>query len=392
MVDLKKSSSAVPLSNADATLTKIRDAASESASAGRPFLGLCSLIDPRMTGKMTREELIYTCKMMDGLVVTQQEVTHLESLMPAGTFSKDGTLNYRELFTLMQNYHPDTLSVANSVRGVPSFSSKRFTAGDYSTAASVMRGGGGGGARGQGQGLSSSSPFSFSFGDSLLSPIGLPIRSSLSSPGTTGGRHLDTTDYDHRGGSGLPPRYLYDQQISIICERVRHAIVDKTNTWRSPFSLRKQFEVFDQDLRGRVSVHTFQSTLEDLHVPLHPSDLLALRLVFGSEGDDHHSHRGASAYDREDDEINYDKFCVVCFDERDTPRITAAPAATRTKAGTSLLPPSRRLTQRLQELRRDGKDPLDIFEAYDLDNTGMVRQSHTRTYSPTYLPTYLHLY
>lgn len=121
-------------------------------------------------------------------------------------------------------------------------------------------------------------------------------------------------------------------------------------------------QVYDSDNTGVVSLRTFQSTLQDVHVQLSQPELQLIVSQFGRP---------------EDDKIYYDSFCRsldgVPAQDLST-SFAQDPANTIGLSASSGPAPylSTRVLQRVRELRKEGRDPRDIFEAQDLDNTGMV--------------------
>eukprot|EP01039_Chlorochromonas_danica_P003432 gene3433-3759_t len=55
----------VPKSKAEVVFTRFQDTAIASATAGRSLLNLCSLLDLRLTGRISKDGLIRIAKMMD---------------------------------------------------------------------------------------------------------------------------------------------------------------------------------------------------------------------------------------------------------------------------------------------------------------------------------------
>jgi hypothetical protein len=318
---------------------KIQDAAIESAANGRPFLGLCSLVDHKLTGKITAADLIHTCKIM-GCTISMDEIKALRELLPLRS-SKDDKFDYRELFWLIENHEDSTTDRRQPSRTI-----------DYAPKAIYSRQ--------SANTLYSSTPVppirlssretprtrdSMNFNSSINTPAGFTLRT----PFNDNRQSLNATI--NTGYSDMRPDEV--RVFRNISERLKIAVDDKSRSWGAPFSLKKQFEVYDSYNNGLVSVRTFQSTLDDLGVILSNHELYIIQTRYGRP---------------EDDGINYLQFCMDVFDSdlRQSSRFD-----NRNSHSIRYSDPSY-LTERLRELRNEGKDPRDIFEAYDLDETGMV--------------------
>ena len=81
----------IPHSRSEAVVQRLQEAAAGSAALGRPFLSLCSLVDHRLSGRISREDLLHTAKMME-CILTNREIDALRELYP-DAFSKDGQVS-----------------------------------------------------------------------------------------------------------------------------------------------------------------------------------------------------------------------------------------------------------------------------------------------------------
>ena len=77
---MNQATESIPKSKAETVMSRFQDAANASAAAGRSFLSLCSLVDLHLTGKITRDELSHTAKMMDCPLTTYDLEAMLELL------------------------------------------------------------------------------------------------------------------------------------------------------------------------------------------------------------------------------------------------------------------------------------------------------------------------
>ena len=367
---ISKVSDSIPHSHAEAALAKIQDAAAESAAAGRPFISLCSLIDQTYTGTMTEDELIHTFKMM-GALVSHEEVRALKELLPPNAVTKEGLFYYREVFWLIQHHTPapqpgkradlmSTFDFAPRTVNPPHTpfyleSPTKSLGGETPRWApdTVRRHrqfeGGGRGVSGAFDSTHLRTPL----GDTVTTPY---------RPDTT---YLDRTGRENPYYSASVG--AFDRMIRSIASRTKVAVEEKSRKWAAPFSLRKQFEVFDTALTGYVTLRTFQGTLDDIGVILTAPDIHAIQKMFGRP---------------EDDMVDYCLFCEDFLGDTissgrgypsggDTSRYHRHPPVAADHTG-DIFPPATRLTETLRQLRNTGQDPRDIFEAYDLDRTGQV--------------------
>jgi hypothetical protein len=103
-------------------------------------------------------------------------------------------------------------------------------------------------------------------------------------------------------------------------------------------------------------MRTFQATLDDINVLLSAAEIHALQNLLGRT-------------DRDDDRIDYVRFCRLLENAQYRPL--------GNKGRRELAPPapylSYKVIDRFLELKREGRNPIDLFEVYDLDRTGMVK-------------------
>jgi Ca2+-binding EF-hand superfamily protein len=324
-------------------LAKIQDAAIEAAANGRPFLALCSLVDQKLIGTMSPADLIYVCKMM-GTAVSQEELRSLQELLPPSAIAKDGSYDYREVFWLIQ--HHNSKKGKGTGKVVYDFPPRTMTMSPIMTGGSFY-----------------SSPGTMHLRDPDEDdefdgrPIATPSGTLVSTPF----RHTQTKRVPH---SAAASEGAYKRQLMQISSDTKLAVEDKSRKWGAPFSLRRQFEVFDTELSGFVTLRTFQSILDEIGVILSASDIHALRRHYGRP---------------EDDYIDYVDFCQTALghDLRSTFNATLEEShnfSSTNKQSTlrDTFPPPSRATETLRALKETGQDPRDIFQAYDLEDTGLV--------------------
>jgi len=214
----------IPYSRAEAVLRRLQEAAVASNLAGRSFIALCSLVDLRLTGKLTKDELIHTFKMM-GIVVSTADINALKELLPDSAVDRDESFDYREIHHLLTQHQPtgrdfdfSGASVYNPRGGatLPAY-------------VSPMRP------------LHSEYP-----GSNTMPPLSIG-RGNISTPG---GYTISTpyAGYESRENNALPPYNhtasgsAYEKMLSAIIDRTASAVDEKSRSWGN-FSLLKQFEV-----------------------------------------------------------------------------------------------------------------------------------------------------
>jgi Ca2+-binding EF-hand superfamily protein len=378
------------MSRAEGVVLRLQDACVASANCGRPFATLCSLVDTRLTSRISREELVHTAKMMD-CALTHAEVDALRELMPEA-FSSDGLIvNYQELNAVLNTYAPRFPSVFDA-----------DVSRSMSQSMSMSMSGAGGGARWNRDSTGSlpayaspsktthienfgrSSMMGHDMSRSIVTPAGVAIAApggdsrsnayyAASSRGQAFTRSMPRGQGQLQGhsdirriqeGEGVDGlNDAYGHTMNIVAERVHAAIADRTRSRGAPLSLSRQFEAHDRSGSGKVAGRSFEGVLEEMGVFVSNSDLHTIYALFGRP---------------EDDCIDYEAFCswVMQCTPAHSPRGAGTGAGTGAGAGYGLdaAPPyaGPRVLQRLRELRQEGRDPFDIFEVHDLDRTGTV--------------------
>ena len=302
----------IPLSKAENVLSKLQQAAAMAASSGRPFLALCSLLDPAQKGKITSGEICTAAKMMN-CALKPEEVNTLKDLLPDHALGDDGSVDYRELNWLLHNYRSHVTTKAAPVRSdgaLPYYASPGHTT------------------------LIADNSRLFDLNNSIQTPSGYYI----AAPG--GG-------YQGAGGETKRDKASYDRMVSAMAARVKVAVEEKSRIWGTSFSLKRQFQIFDNEKSGWVPLKTFQSSLSDVGVELSAEELHAIRTQFG---------RG------EDDKILYDEFCKA---------VLGPTADSRRSAPMGI---SRMDSFRLQDSVREARE---IFHTYDRTKRGLVSGQQT---------------
>lgn len=359
------STESAPRSKAETIFYRFQDAAMTAAGANRSFLSLCSLMDPRLSGKLTKEELVHVAKMMD-CPLTLTELDHLLELSPSGVVNRDSTIDYRAMQNMLETY-PGRDQLTSSYH-VPS-------------------GGAGFGGMAHSQSFGAlpayASPHkSLSLGNntSMINPLMLtqprasittPLGFTISAPGTPYG--------NNNGGIGGNPlnQQFQQQQLGMqvatsmygaptgSLEKIARAALDRLRSQANvdPLNLRRRFEGFDHGNSGQVPTRVLQSLLEDYGVVLSVSELHSLMTLYGRP---------------EDDRIFYDSLLRAL---EASPWPLPKGAHPGSLLGISLDTPAyvtQKVLQRYRELQQEGRGLRDLCETHDLDRTGQISASKFR--------------
>jgi Ca2+-binding EF-hand superfamily protein len=337
--EITKSVSGVPHSQGEALLVKLQDAYDEAAYSGRPFLGLCSLIDPKMSGHINRQEVLTAFKMM-ACPMTMDELKGLLEVLPNNVLEKDDLINYNELNLLLQKHTPrvgasrDTLFAATQPRTqVPPLSTAQLNRTGrpnrrtgalpaYSTPGTTTRP--------TAAMLRNSGTINTPFGVTISIPQ--PRQEHLQA-------HVDT--------------------IQEIWTDLQKAIEERTMGRKGRYSLIKQCSVFDPEGSGFIETSSFQSIIDDLGILLSPADLYAIESVYG--------HPNFDSIDYESFSTSMDEF-IKNSGNRGTQRMTIT--ASHMGIAKWITP---RILENYRLLRMDGEDPADIFRGLDTDRSGLVK-------------------
>ena len=387
---------AIPRSKSEAVLSKLAVAAAKSASSGRPFLTLCSLIDPKGTGYITHDELVTTAKMMDCSIAKVELDALLEVVSTNPATRLTGHIDYKQLNTMLQhhnntNHMQGMNTTAHDPYGITYTHPQAPTAFGVNVRDPTLTTTSGGylqlGNTGFGQTLGTAS---FN-GTAALGGTYGPRATMLGSPSYQQRTQQGSMTYTAagpavmthtlmNGGTTASGLNSYERIISAIADRVAYCLREKSAAWGTPYSLRKNFETFDSALSGGVSTHRFQSVLDDIGVILSPSDLQAIAAMY-SKPDEY-------------EKVDYDSFCRDAVDNYgfnglgSTTINSAAPqyytsptmshgtlpninpVGVNTNALVSIQ--NLRTLSRLQELKSTGVDLYRSFASYDPNNTGLV--------------------
>lgn len=312
---------------------------------------------------MTTTELIHTFKMM-GITVTLEELRSLQELLPASATSNDGNIDYREIFWLIQKQSNNITSQKNifDTSGLDyppktfSFTPNRNTSNPFLSASTPIL-------AQTGSKFHSTELDQIGYDKSfVMTPAGTfmstPLRSEL--PRNIRESKEREVSQDMRT-SFLTSQGFNTKQVTDIMKKVIISIEEKSIKSGVKFSLKKQFEVYDNQSGGYIPLRILQIILEDLGILLSSSDIYIIRNQYGRP---------------EDDLIDYIEFCNelnrindILIDISPRDKLTTTYKTTTSSIN---LPSSSRMSDTLRSLKQNGKNPRDIFQAYDLDNTGMI--------------------
>jgi len=324
-----------PSSRADMVLLRLRDAAMNSAASGRPFYGLCSLADSSNSGRLTKEELLLTCKMM-GCALSGQDLETLRAYTPDTCFGKDGTVDYKEINYVIHNEQPNNSDLFSL--GPASFTRQGPVDNRYTSATTYNNT----------PALSVSTPFA-------TTPA--PPAGRMNVTYTTPRGEFDRLAVNPLH-SALPARQVaaaaYDERdLTVVADRVRSGLAASRET------LPRLFE--SEDPRGEGVVHTrvFVRSTDEIGLMLTNGDISIIQAAF------------PGGVER----IDYEALWrYVQANNTSSSRAGPPGTATRGMMGFSREPlyVNPRTLSRMAECRADGRNPRDLFEAYDLDRTGLV--------------------
>ena len=354
--NLGPTTAAVGLSKAEAVLFRLQDAAIASASAGRSFLALCSLVDHKLTGQLSKQDLLYTFKMMGVSNLTPVDIDALKELLPNSASDKDGSVDYREVQWLLQHHVPNEGIVPRGhTLPIPGYEHEYAHKRTPAPIASPFNRSGP-----AGLGYTSyapDTPYSYT-NRSVTTPAGFNLSTPLAGEPLYGGHGRretrETGGYNGRGLNESIGGSAYDKTVRNIAERTNMAIEEKSLTWGGNFSFSKMCEVYDSNLLGVISMRTFQGILDDqLGIMLTAPEIHAIYSELGRP---------------EDDKVDYLRFCRLLQQ--------------RKKSGGGGIgggdygenPPyfGYKTVERVLQLRKEGRNPQDLFHALDLDHLGLI--------------------
>ncbi len=426
-------SSSIGHSKGEAVLTRLQDACTLSSQQGRPFLSLCSLLDPKHSGNISRDELVMVSKMME-VSLTMVDVEALKEILSEDTITRENRVSYVDLYDVIihfvakdsATYLPrdfDGRSYSLRATGalpayaIPGVATNPMMTGTSGLGVTMSRERGGGGGGGRGFNLTSGN-----MATSMSSPLHFPINNSnsYSDMGVGVGRRREgggrgsfedsilnnnTNNNNNTSHSTDSNTYTYSRIAMAVGERVQRCLLDKSRSLGVSVSLRRLLLSYDHYLNGCVLVSLFLEGLEEVGVMLTASELFAVTALYGRGGN-------SNDRDRDRDSVDYDSFCSeVCNEGNNNninnynnnnsyPHHNSSPSHSRPSSAPphrpSSAPPSSTsfgggggggrgggysgygygfgygVTQRVRELQLRGIDIFDAFAQFDFNNSGRV--------------------
>eukprot|EP01032_Pedospumella_encystans_P016863 gene16863-19219_t len=238
------STETIPKSKAEIVMTRFQDAVNASATAGRSFVSLCSLVDLHLTGRISKDELLHTAKMMD-CPLTPYDLEAMLELLPNHAVSADEKIDYRLLQTFVQNFTARQSKAYDIDPHFPAPSPSLGASGALPSYATP---------RGGTTHLSNQYPYGLV--SNGYADISTPMGNKIQSPYARYDDPLSTTLRPGQGigmsmDMGNPRGQLgassgaYERILRLIVERVKAAVEERTKVWGPTYALRDHLEYFD---------------------------------------------------------------------------------------------------------------------------------------------------
>jgi Ca2+-binding EF-hand superfamily protein len=338
------STESTPRSKGEIIFYRFQEAAMTAAAQNRSFLSLCSLSDPRLTGKISKDELGHIAKMMD-CPLTRAELETMLEVSTQGIVNRDDSIDYRGLQNMLETYpgrdmlQPPslaglTLNTSQSYGTLPSNASPHKTI-PYGTA-----------------GLNNPLMQTINGRTSLNQSVTTPLGYTISTPYRADGAGALATNTPYAQNS------LY-QQSSGSFEKIARSVMDRMRVQANldSHTLRKRFESFDNNNSGQVHTRALVSVLEEYGQVLSTSELHSLMSLYGR---------------MDDDLFFYDAFVrAIEASPSQFPRGSqSGPLSGMSVDQPAYITP--RVLQRYRELRQEGRGLRDLCEVHDLDHTGQI--------------------
>jgi calcium-binding protein CML len=315
VVHLQEVSEHGPSRKPDIITMKLREAAAASAKIGRPFMNLCTLVDPQGHGRISKEELLFVFKMM-GTVLSVTDVDSLTPLLQDGTIDRDGSVDYKDINYLLY----DDRSVAGGNTGIMAMGPSSFT-------------------RQTGM---------LPPGNHGMTPFPVPHDYTTPGPqGGLGGFHTRLPTPPLPSGIDL----VGDRDMQIIYSKIS-AEVNRRRRNNPSFSLHRLLGESDHNRSGRIPLSALLNRLEEMDIFLTTGDSLVMESNYS-------------------DLVDYARFANTALGEDGLHKMP--PGA----GGRALSPIPYYMSDnstmiRLNELRGNGMTPREIFQVHDPDTTGLM--------------------
>lgn len=343
---LSPPSDSLPRSRIDAVMNSLQEAARTSALSDRSFITLCSLADPKLSGKISSEEFCIVCKMM-GYAIASNELEMFKEAMSeslgGGRADYGDLIDYNQANRLLSAYTPgaqlSSSTFADQDRYRVQHRAENGSLPAYATPGTVTR-----------------MPFS----PGATTGPGLDTQRSVR---THGGRYVSTPMYHDRGYSATTPASAPRGATSTISgsveERALATLAGRISNSRYALRLNqpvmsallRHCEEKDRNNSGYLPESALQAVFEDCDIILTPPDLRAIRTRF--------------ARSVVDDDIEYHAMCTFLKDA-----ITSSSSVEGSATSSFLQSPA--ITRKLATFRADGLDVRKVFQDADYDGHGTV--------------------
>jgi Ca2+-binding EF-hand superfamily protein len=349
---LSPPSDSLPRSRIDAVMHSLQHAAKDSAMNGRSFVTLCTLADPRLTGKISSEEFCIVCKMM-GCPLSMSELEMFKEALTETMGSKyrghGDMIDYNQAGKLLAVYEPGAQLSHSAFDYTPDtrfHSQHRDGNGSlptYATPGSVTR-----------------MPFS----PGATTGPSLDTQRSVR---TLGGRYVTTPMYHDRGFSATTPVsssrgrgvMTLEKGTGSVEERALVTLAGRISNSRYALRLNQPVMVAllrhcedkDRHHSGYLSEAELQDVFNECDIVLTPPDLRAIRVRF--------------CRSVVDDSVDYHSLCS-------TLKEIVAGSESTVDSHTSTFLQSPAATRKLATFRADGVNVRKAFEDSDYDKTGTV--------------------
>ncbi|RYH20832.1 hypothetical protein EON65_22380 [archaeon] len=343
----------VPKSRSEVFFAKFQQASINSALAGRSFLNLCSLMDLQLSGKVSKDELLTICKMMD-CPMSLADLERMFEYLPGNVVSIDGKkVDYRMLQSYLQSFNIQTQTVLpNNMNNFNNTANPHMGNNNMNMNMSMNMG-----TMRTGALPVYATPHHNTFTSMDVLP-GSMLNKSITTPlGFTINTPFQQQQHNMMNTSSFMPNQsmmqmpasggAYDQIFKQLKERVRRACEEKTRLTGHTYNLRRKCEQLDGLNAGTIHMYTLQRIMEDLGILLNPSEISTIYGLYGRVGEEN---------------VYYDSLCRALE--------TSSISLNVNDMQVTYL--SEKVLSRLRDLRQHGRNPRDMFEAYDLDRTGLM--------------------
>lgn len=344
-------------SRVDAVVLRLQEAAKASAMHDRSFISLCSLADPNLIGKITKEEFCIVCKMM-GCPITIYDVSLLQQALGenAKISSSQHLIEYHQMNQMILTYQPAAM-VANTTYTPNLYEESMFRVRHPESYGALPAYAGSG------------------VTHVPKTPIGTMNLDTMQSLKTPGGGFVTTPVYHtalRQSGGTFSSNTAYntvnisstdDRSIQILAERIKESRYAARVVGPVIANIYKKLEDPDLNGSGFLPEAMIQSVFDSCDILLTPPDLRAIRNKF---------RRSVV-----EDKINYR---ALCDELRVHMEMARSPTSQAGQAVTSSIFQSPAIVKKLNSIRAEGLDLRAIFANIDYEKHGVVSISTKNEY------------